>query len=181
MTPGFVNAHHHTWQALIRNIKVTQGLKLEPWLKVMYEVYKDPDAGGGAGRGLCQPGRLPEDRVHDLQRPVGYPHPVKTARLMDAEIQAAAELGIRFHPIRSYHSQVSDVVVPEVVDTTERVIADATRLVKTYHDSRRFSMCRVGIGPSIAQYDHRGDLAGNAGICREIRCDGARPPGREPL
>ena len=45
------------------------------------------------------------------------------------------------------------MVVPEVVDTTERVIADATRLVKTYHDSRRFSMCRVGIGPSIAQYD----------------------------
>lgn len=41
VTPGFVNAHHHTWQALIRNIKVTQGLKLEPWLKVMYEVYKD--------------------------------------------------------------------------------------------------------------------------------------------
>ena len=72
---------------------------------------------------------------------------------MDAEIQAAAELGIRFHPIRSYHSQVSDVVVPEVVDTTERVIADATRLVKTYHDNSRFSMCRVGIGPSIAQYD----------------------------
>ena len=152
VTPGFVNAHHHTWQALIRNIKVTQGLKLEPWLKVMYEVYKDltPEvarAGVYASLGDCL--KTGCTTSNDLW----YPHPVKTARLMDAEIQAAAELGIRFHPIRSYHSQVSDVVVPEVVDTPERVIADATRLVKTYHDSRRFSMCRVGIGPSIAQYD----------------------------
>lgn len=34
--PGFVNTHHHTWQTLIRNIKATQGLRLEPWLTVMY-------------------------------------------------------------------------------------------------------------------------------------------------
>ena len=41
LVPGFVNTHHHTWQALIRNIKATQGLSLEPWLTVMYEIYKD--------------------------------------------------------------------------------------------------------------------------------------------
>ena len=39
--PGFVNTHHHTWQTLIRNIKATQGLRLEPWLTTMYEIYKD--------------------------------------------------------------------------------------------------------------------------------------------
>ena len=27
--PGFVNTHHHTWQTLIRNIKATQGLRLD--------------------------------------------------------------------------------------------------------------------------------------------------------
>ena len=32
VTPGFINTHHHTWQSLIRNIKATQGLTLEPWL-----------------------------------------------------------------------------------------------------------------------------------------------------
>ena len=41
VTPGFINTHHHTWQSLIRNIKATQGLTLEPWLTVMYEIYKD--------------------------------------------------------------------------------------------------------------------------------------------
>ena len=38
VTPGFINTHHHTWQSLIRNIKATQGLTLEPWLTVMYEI-----------------------------------------------------------------------------------------------------------------------------------------------
>ena len=28
--PGFVNVHHHTWQSLIRNINVANGLVLEP-------------------------------------------------------------------------------------------------------------------------------------------------------
>ncbi len=150
--PGFVNAHHHTWQALIRNIHITQGLTLEPWLKVMYEIYRylTPDAaraGVYASLGDCL--KTGCTSSNDLW----YPHPVGVHGLMDAEIEAAAELGIRFHPIRSYHSQVSRVVPPEVVDTTERVMEEAARLVETYHDRGRFSMCRVGIGPSIAQYD----------------------------
>ena len=39
--PGFVNVHHHTWQSLVRNINVANGLKLEPWLKVVYEIFKE--------------------------------------------------------------------------------------------------------------------------------------------
>ena len=152
LIPGFVNTHHHTWQSLIRNIKATQGLALEPWLKVMYEVYKDlcPDvarAGVYASLGDCM--KTGCTTSNDLW----YPHPVYEPGLMDAEIEAAAELGIRFHPVRSFHSVTSDIVLPEVVDTTERVMADVERLVKKYHDRTEYSMCRVGIGPSIAQYD----------------------------
>ena len=34
ITPGFVNTHHHTFQSLVRNIHIANGLKLEPWLMV---------------------------------------------------------------------------------------------------------------------------------------------------
>ncbi|MBQ6583074.1 MAG: amidohydrolase family protein [Mogibacterium sp.] len=152
ITPGFVNTHHHTWQALIRNIKATQGMALEPWLTVMYEVYKDlsPEvARAGIYSSLGEGMKSGCTTSNDLW----YPHPVYVKGLMDAEIEAAKEIGIRFHPVRSYHSQVSDVVCPEVVDTTERVMEDADRLVRKYHDRSKFSMCQVGIGPSIAQYD----------------------------
>lgn len=152
LVPGFVNTHHHTWQSLIRNIKATQGLALEPWLTVMYEIYKDLNkevAKAGVYASLGEGLKSGCTTSNDLW----YPHPVGIEGLMDGEIEAAAELGIRFHPVRSYHSQVSDVVPPEVVDTTERVMEDAERLVNKYHDPSVFSMCRVGIGPSIAQYD----------------------------
>lgn len=152
LLPGFVNAHHHTWQSLIRNIKATQGMALEPWLKVMYEVYKDlsPEvarAGIYVSLGDCM--KTGCTTSNDLW----YPHPVGVPKLMDAEIEAAREIGIRFHPVRAYHSVTSDIVPPEVVDTTEGVMADAERLIRLYHDRSRFSMCRVGIGPSIAQYE----------------------------
>ena len=44
---------------------------------------------------------------------------------------------------------VSDIVPKEVVDTIDGVMSDAQRLVDTYHDRSEYSMCRVGIGPSI--------------------------------
>ncbi len=152
LLPGFVNAHMHTWQSLIRNFKAIQGLKLEPWLTVMYEIYKDLQsevalAGAYVSLGDCL--KTGCTTSNDLW----YPHPAGVSGLVDAEIQAAQELGIRFHPIRSYHSVPSEVVPVEMAETAEQVLADAERLVKLYHDPGEFSMCRVGIGPSIAQYD----------------------------
>ena len=150
--PGFVNVHHHTWQTLIRNIKATQGLRLEPWLTTMYEIYKDLNqdvARAGIYASLGDGLKTGMTTSNDLW----YPHPVGVKCLIDAEIEAAKEIGIRFHPVRAYHSVPSDIVPPEVVDTTEGVMEDAERLVKKYHDPSRFSMCQVGIGPSIAQYE----------------------------
>ena len=140
--PGFVNIHHHTWQSLIRNIQATRGLKLEPWLTVMYEIYKDLNtdvARAGVYSGLGDMLKTGCTTSNDLW----YPHPVGVKYLVDAEIQAAAEIGIRFHPTRGFHSVPSDIVPPEVVDTKESVTEDTIRLVKKYHDRSRFSMCQV--------------------------------------
>lgn len=150
--PGFVNVHHHTWQSLIRNIQATRGLKLEPWLTVMYEIYKDLNtdvARAGVYSGLGDMLKTGCTTSNDLW----YPHPIGVKYLVDAEIEAAAEIGIRFHPTRGFHSVPSDIVPPEVVDTKESVTEDTIRLVKKYHDRSRFSMCQVGIAPSIAQYE----------------------------
>ena len=92
--PGFVNTHHHTWQTLIRNIKATQGLRLEPWLTTMYEIYKDLNtdvARAGVYVALGEGLKTGITTSNDLW----YPHPVGVTCLVDAEIEAAKELGIR--------------------------------------------------------------------------------------
>lgn len=150
--PGFVNVHHHTWQSLVRNIHVADGLKLEPWLKVVYEIFKEINtdvAKAGAYVGLGELLKTGCTTSNDLF----YAHPTGVEKLVDAEIEAASEIGIRFHPNRGTHSKVSEIVPPELVGTTEQVMADAERLILKYHDSGRFSMCRVGIAPNMPQYE----------------------------
>ena len=150
--PGFVNVHHHTWQSLVRNINIANGLKLEPWLKVVYEIFKEVNtdvARAGAYAGLGELLKTGCTTSNDLF----YAHPVGVEYLIDAEIETAKELGIRFHPNRGVHSKASDIVPPEIVGATDVVIADAERLINKYHDRSRFSMCRVGIAPNMPQYE----------------------------
>lgn len=150
--PGFVNVHHHTWQSLVRNINVANGLKLEPWLKVVYEIFKEINtdvARAGAYAGLGELLKTGCTTSNDLF----YAHPVGVEKLIDAEIEAAGELGIRFHPNRGVHSKASNIVPPELVGKTDVVMADAERLIRKYHSSEKFSMCRVGIAPNMPQYE----------------------------
>ena len=147
--PGFVNVHHHTWQSLIRNLNVANGLVLEPWLQVMFEIFKDltPEvARAGVYAGLGDALKTGCTTSNDLF----YPHPVEG--LVEATILAAEEIGIRFHPNRGFESLASNIVPPEIISAPEEIIADTERLVKRYHDPSRFSMCRVGVAPSMPQY-----------------------------
>ncbi|MFR9189337.1 MAG: amidohydrolase family protein [Anaerotruncus massiliensis (ex Togo et al. 2019)] len=174
--PGFVNVHHHTWQSLIRNINVANGLVLEPWLQVMFEIFKDltPEvARAGVYAGLGDALKTGCTTSNDLF----YPHPVEG--LVEATILAAEEIGIRFHPNRGFESLASNIVPPEIISAPEEIIADTERLVKRYHDPSRFSMCRVGVAPSMPQYGT--PACAPRSTSRKIRPARARAPGGKPL
>ena len=88
--PGFVNVHHHTWQSLVRNINVANGLKLEPWLKVVYEIFKEINtdvAKAGTYAGLGELLKTGCTTSNDLF----YAHPVGVEKLIDAEIELLDE------------------------------------------------------------------------------------------
>lgn len=122
---------------------------LEPWLQVMFEIFKDltPEvARAGVYAGLGDALKTGCTTSNDLF----YPHPVEG--LVEATILAAEEIGIRFHPNRGFESLASNIVPPEIISAPEEIIADTERLVKRYHDPSRFSMCRVGVAPSMPQY-----------------------------
>ncbi len=154
--PGFVNTHHHCYQSLVRNITVANGLTLEPWLAVVYEIFQElspesVDAGIMVSLGeLLKTGCTTSMDHH-------YPFPVKTSReLIDAEIKAASRLGIRFHPTRGSMSKGKSkgTHVPEaLVQNAEEILEDSERLIKTYHDPKKYSMLRIGLAPCWHGFD----------------------------
>ena len=39
--PGLVNTHHHLYQTFTRNLPQVQKMKLFPWLRTLYEIWRD--------------------------------------------------------------------------------------------------------------------------------------------
>ena len=41
MYPGLINTHHHLYQTFSRNLPEVQNMELFPWLKTLYEIWKN--------------------------------------------------------------------------------------------------------------------------------------------
>ncbi len=99
MIPGMVNTHHHMYQTLFRAVPGAADKKLFDWLLFLYERWRGIDEEAVyvstivAGIELLLSGcTTTTDHL--------YLFPKGKERLIDVEIEAAKELGIRFHPTR---------------------------------------------------------------------------------
>ncbi|MDF2532079.1 MAG: 8-oxoguanine deaminase [Clostridia bacterium] len=148
--PGFVNTHHHLYQTLFRGIKEVQEKPLFPWLVGLYEFWKHltPEAVYyGAMVGFSELLRTGCTTTSDHH----YVFPNKTSgQLIDQQIKAASEIGIRFHATRGSMSlgKGSGGLPPDsVVQKEEQILLDSERLINKYHDNRRFAMQRIALSP----------------------------------
>jgi cytosine/adenosine deaminase-related metal-dependent hydrolase len=92
VTPGLINTHHHLWQNLTR--ARAQQANLFGWLKALYPVWAaiDDEAEYAAARcGLAELALSGCSTVFDHH----YLFPPGVAGLLEAEILAARELGVR--------------------------------------------------------------------------------------
>ncbi|MDD2773396.1 MAG: 8-oxoguanine deaminase [Elusimicrobiales bacterium] len=148
--PGMVNTHHHLYQTLTRNLPAVQDSKLFDWLAYLYEVWRHITPEGvnisaqvGLGELLLTGCTTSSD--HFYLFPGGA-----SADLIDAEIEAARLLGIRFHPCRGSMSRGKSkggLPPDDVVQTEDEIMKDCERLVNKYHDRRRFAMTRIALAP----------------------------------
>jgi 8-oxoguanine deaminase len=148
--PGFVNTHHHLYQTLFRGLKEVQEKPLFPWLIGLYEFWKHitPDAVYyGAMVGFSELLRtgctLTAD--HHYVFPTDQP-----ATLIDDQIRAAKDIGIRFHATRGSMSLGRDdggLPPMRVVQKEEAILRDSQRLISTYHDTKDFAMTRIALAP----------------------------------
>jgi cytosine/adenosine deaminase-related metal-dependent hydrolase len=70
--------------------------------------------------------------------------------LIDGDIRAARELGIRFQPTRGSMTLGEDrggLPPMSLIEDDDRVLADYERLIATYHDRSPYAMTRISLAP----------------------------------
>ncbi|MFT5363730.1 MAG: cytosine/adenosine deaminase-related metal-dependent hydrolase, partial [Dinoroseobacter sp.] len=147
VTPGLVNTHHHLYQTLTRVVPGGQDALLFGWLQTLYPIwarFTPEHMRVSALTGLAELALTGCTTSSDHL----YLYP-NGSRLEDT-IDAAAEIGLRFHPTRGAMSiGVSDGGLPpdSLVEAEPAILEDMIRVVDAFHDPREGSMVRVGLAP----------------------------------
>jgi cytosine/adenosine deaminase-related metal-dependent hydrolase len=145
--PGLVNTHHHLYQTLTRARAREQGLF--GWLVELYPIWAGLDAEwerAAARVGLAQLALSGCSTTTDHH----YVHPAGAGDLLEVEIEAARELGLRFHPCRGsmdLGAAAGGLPPDSVVETTEDALARSREAVERFHDASPGSMLRIAIAP----------------------------------
>ena len=148
--PGLINTHHHLYQTFSRNLPAVQRMELFPWLKYLYEIWKNLEEENIYYSSMTGMGELLKSGCttimdHHYVFPEG-----KSERFLDAQFAVADELGVRFHATRgSMDLSVKDGGLPpdSVVQSIDKIMYDSEAAVKKFHDPSRYSMHQVALAP----------------------------------
>ena len=149
VTPGLVNSHSHLFQNLTRAFPPMTDKPLFGWLRSLYPLWRAIDAESvyvSAWVGLAELALSGCTTSSDHL----YLHPHGAGDLLAAEIEAAADLGIRFHPTRGSMSlSEKDGGLPpdDVVEDDDEILAASEDAVRRYHDRGYGAMTRIALAP----------------------------------
>ena len=128
--PGLINTHHHLYQIFSRNIPQVQNMELFPWLKYLYEIWKNINSDVIMYSSLCGMGELLKTgctTCFDHH----YVFPENQNNLIETQFEAAQRLGIRMHASRGSMSlSIKDGGLPPdtVVQSVDEILKDSERL-----------------------------------------------------
>ncbi|MFB3897720.1 MAG: 8-oxoguanine deaminase [bacterium] len=148
--PGLVNTHHHLYQTLTRNLPEVQDAELFEWLIALYEIWRGltpkavyTSALVGMGELLLTGCTTSTDHLYLF--PKNAPK-----NLIDDEIRAAQDIGIRFHPTRGSMSRgksLGGLPPDDVVQSPDEILKDSERLIQKYHNPAPYSMLQLALAP----------------------------------
>ncbi|WP_326559621.1 8-oxoguanine deaminase [Micromonospora sp. NBC_01796] len=147
VTPGLVNTHHHLYQWATRGM--AQQENLFGWLGELYPVWAGLDAEvvaatTSAGLGWLALSGCTTSTDHH------YVYPRDGGDLMAAQVEAATEIGLRFHPARGSMDlgQSNGGLPPDhIVEDTDTALAATEEAIDRFHDPADDAMVRVAVAP----------------------------------
>ncbi|MGN9909479.1 8-oxoguanine deaminase [Phytohabitans sp. LJ34] len=146
-TPGLVNTHHHLYQWATRGL--AQQENLFGWLTELYPVWTRLDdevvaATTAAGLGWLALSGCTTSTDHH------YVYPAGVGDLMAAQVSAAGEIGLRFHPCRGsmdLGASAGGLPPDEIVEDTDAALAATEEAIDRYHDPSPGAMVRIAVAP----------------------------------
>jgi cytosine/adenosine deaminase-related metal-dependent hydrolase len=146
-TPGLVNSHHHLYQWITRGYATDDSLF--GWLTALYPVWAGLDAelvhaAAAANLGWMALTGCSTSTDHH------YVFPAGRGDLLAAEIIAAREIGLRFHPGRGSMNlgQSAGGLPPDsVVEEHDDILAATQDAIDRWHDPSFGSMTRIAVAP----------------------------------
>ena len=147
VTPGLVNTHHHLFQSLTRAVPGGQDALLFGWLQTLYPVwarYTPDDIRLSAQLGLA------ELALSGCSTSADHLYLFPNGARLDDTIDAAASIGLRFHPTRGAMSigESKGGLPPDaLVEGEAAILDDCIRVIDAFHDPAPGAMVRVGVAP----------------------------------
>jgi len=167
VTPGLVNTHHHLYQTLTRAVPGGQDALLFGWLKTLYPIWSrfgPEEMRISALTGLAELAlsgcTLTSDHLYL------YPNGSR----LDDTVEAATEIGMRFHPTRgsmSIGESAGGLPPDSLVEREEDILNDCIRVIDAFHDPSEGAMVRVGVAPCSPFSVSRGLMQDAAVLARD--------------
>ncbi len=169
LLPGLINTHHHMYQSLTRAVPQAQDASLFGWLKVLYPIWArlTPEmvrvSTQTAMAELILSGcTTSSDHLYI------YPNGAR----LDDSIEAAAEIGMRFHAARgamSVGESAGGLPPDSLVEGEAAILKDMQRLVHAHHDPSECSMCRIVLAPCSPFSVSRDLMRDTALLARDLK------------
>lgn len=147
VTPGLVNTHHHLYQTLTRAVPGGQDALLFGWLQTLYPIWA---RFGPEEMFVSAQIGLAELALSGCTMTSDHLYLYPNGSRLDDTIEAAAEVGLRFHPTRGAMSiGESDEGLPpdSLVEDEAAILEDCIRVIDKHHDARDGAMVRIGVAP----------------------------------
>jgi 8-oxoguanine deaminase len=146
-TPGLVNCHHHLYQSLTRGL--AQDANLFEWLEDLYPTWAhiDSDLQYAAARAALASLALSGCSMSSDHH---YVFPQDAVGLLEASIEAAATVGLRFHACRGSMDlgrSAGGLPPDDVVEDRDRVLEDTEAAIQKWHDDTFEAMTSVAVAP----------------------------------
>jgi cytosine/adenosine deaminase-related metal-dependent hydrolase len=147
VTPGLINTHHHLYQWATRGLALDDDLF--GWLTTLYPIWGRLDAeivgaAAGAGLGWLALSGCTTSMDHH------YVFPRGGGDVLAAEIEAARQIGLRFHPTRGSMDlgQSKGGLPPDnIVEETDEALAATEAAIDRWHDPAPEAMLQIAVAP----------------------------------